>query len=132
MQRMRSCSKNCFSGKLADCHVPKSRANRQVSAEAIGFNFSSNCACVAFNWVFLSILSMKAESLKFLVQMSSILRNVRTIQIYHEKSLMKDLARFTSTPVDHVTFVIKRFVAFLAFSSPEPPLSFSWRGLDSS
>ena len=28
---------------------------RQVSAKAIGLNFSSNCACAAFNWV-LSIL----------------------------------------------------------------------------
>ena len=25
--------------------------NRQVSAKAIGLNFSSNCACAAFNWV---------------------------------------------------------------------------------
>ena len=25
--------------------------NRQVSAKVIGLNFSSNCACAAFNWV---------------------------------------------------------------------------------
>ena len=25
--------------------------NRQVSAKAIGLNFSSNCACAAFNWI---------------------------------------------------------------------------------
>ena len=32
--------------------------NRQLSAKAISLNFSSNCACAAFNWV-LSIVKKK-------------------------------------------------------------------------
>ena len=38
--------------------------NRQVSAEAIGLNFSSNCTCVAFNWV-LSISKKNSRNAGF-------------------------------------------------------------------
>ena len=43
---------NYFFAKFLEILTTGSVRNRQVSAKAIGLNFSSNCACAAFNWVF--------------------------------------------------------------------------------
>lgn len=54
--------------------------------------------------------------------MSSILRNVRTIEICHEKSLMKDLARFTLLTIRHVCY--SRVLSHFWHSHPQDHLYF--------